>query len=66
MANKTGEYLKPRPHVSEYYNRMKQRPSFATVFGPASSKVSVSPGGAVWAWARKHALTDARPDAARS
>jgi hypothetical protein len=21
MANKTGEYLKPRPHVSEYYNR---------------------------------------------
>ncbi|WIA34352.1 hypothetical protein OEZ86_012689 [Tetradesmus obliquus] len=42
MANKTGEYLKPRPHVSEYYNRMKERPSFKAAFGAASSKLTLA------------------------
>jgi glutathione S-transferase len=42
MGGKTAYYLDPRPHVSNYYNRMKQRPSFQEVFGPASSKLTLA------------------------
>eukprot|EP00879_Flechtneria_rotunda_P013342 GHRR01013932.1.p1 GENE.GHRR01013932.1~~GHRR01013932.1.p1 ORF type:complete len:174 (+),score=85.15 GHRR01013932.1:450-971(+) len=42
MAGKTGEYLKPRPNVSNYYDRMKARPSFQKVFGPAQSKLTAA------------------------
>eukprot|EP00878_Enallax_costatus_P004115 GHUV01004343.1.p1 GENE.GHUV01004343.1~~GHUV01004343.1.p1 ORF type:complete len:195 (+),score=74.61 GHUV01004343.1:238-822(+) len=42
MGNKTAYYLKPRPNVSAYYNRMKSRPSFHEVFGPASSSFTLA------------------------
>eukprot|EP00882_Tetradesmus_deserticola_P006755 GHRQ01007110.1.p2 GENE.GHRQ01007110.1~~GHRQ01007110.1.p2 ORF type:complete len:144 (+),score=70.89 GHRQ01007110.1:993-1424(+) len=42
MANKTGEYLKPRPNVSNYYNRMKERPSFKAAFGAAGSPLTAA------------------------
>lgn len=38
----SGEYLKPRPHVSDYLKRMEQRPSFERVFGPARSKLTAA------------------------
>lgn len=41
-ARPAGEYLKPRPRVSDYYNRMQSRPSFERVFGPARSKLTAA------------------------
>lgn len=51
----TRELLQPRPHLSDYYGRMKTRPSFAKVFGPAQSGATAARailpavGKAVWA-----------------
>lgn len=37
IPGQTKQLLSPRPKVSEYWNRLKARPSFQTVFGPAQS-----------------------------
>lgn len=34
LAGKGDELMKPRPNVSAYYERLKQRPSYKEVFGP--------------------------------
>ena len=44
----------PTPQVSDYWNRIKERPSFKTVFGPAMSgataATAVLPGLAKAVW----------------
>jgi len=42
VVGKTGEYLKPRPKVSDYFNRVKTRPSFRQAFGAAENKLTAA------------------------
>lgn len=37
LQGQTKQLLQPRPHVSDYWNRLKLRPSYQKVFGPALS-----------------------------
>lgn len=42
MASQTSRFLGPRPAVSAYYRRAKERPSFEPAFGAASSKLTLA------------------------